>query len=111
VKHLVDLPLEEGGSIKVEVDEAPFAANSGRPVTRSARPTEMVSTATETLEHALGGIAPASRAIVSRLRAAGDPRTITVEFGITISAEAGVVVAHTSGAANFRVMLTYGGEG
>jgi Trypsin-co-occurring domain 1 len=110
VKQLVDLPLEEGGSIKVQIDEAGFPDSSGRPVTRSARPGEMVTTATETFEHALGGVAPASRAIVSKLRAAGDPKTITVEFGITISADAGVVVAHTSGEANFRVVLTYDGS-
>jgi NTP-dependent ternary system trypsin peptidase co-occuring protein len=111
VKQLVDLPLEDGGSIKVAVDDEGLPRDPSRPVTRSARPGEMVATASETFEHALAGVAPASRAIVSKLRAAGDPKTITVEFGITISADAGVIVAHTSGAANFRVVLTYGDDG
>jgi Trypsin-co-occurring domain 1 len=111
VKQLVDLPLEDGSSIKVAVDDAGFPHDPSRPVTRSARPGELVTTATQTFEHALAGVGPASRAIVSKLRAAGDPKAITVEFGITISAEAGVIVAHTSGEANFRVVLTYGDQG
>ena len=40
-------------------------------------------------------------AIGSKLPAAGDANVITVEFGITVSAGAGVVVAHTSVEANF----------
>jgi hypothetical protein len=110
VKYLVDLPLEEGGSVKVEVDEAPRGGDPQRPVTRSARPGEMVTTAAQTFEQALGGLGPAARAIVSKLRAAADPSEITVEFGITISADAGVIVARTGGEANFRVVLTYNRE-
>ena len=101
------MPLDEGGSIKVEVDEAPAARDPQRPVTRSARPGEMVTTASQTFDEALGGLGPAARAIVSKLRAAADPAEITVEFGITISADAGVIVARTGGSANFRVVLTY----
>lgn len=110
MKHVLDMPLEEGGSIKVEVDEAPAGSDPQRPVTRGGRSEEMVTSATETFEQALGGVAPASRAIVAKLRAASDPTTITVEFGITISADAGVIVARTGGSANFRVVLTYSDE-
>ncbi len=104
--HLVELPLQEGGSVRVEVDDA-AGGRDGGPVTRSMQPREMASMATDTLEEALGGVGPASRAIVSRLRAAADPSEITIEFGIKVSADAGVVVARTGGEANFRVVLTW----
>lgn len=106
MRHLVDLPLEEGGSITVELDDAP-ASRQGGPVTRSARPGEMATAATQTFEQALGGVAPASRAIVSKLRAAADPSEIVVEFGLKLSVDSGVIVARTGGEANFRVMLTW----
>ena len=102
MKHLVDLPLQDGGSIKVEVDEGPAG-----PVTRSARPGEMVSSATETFEQALSGVGPAAQAIIARLRAAADPSEVTIEFGIKVSADTGVIVARTGGEANFRVALTW----
>jgi hypothetical protein len=106
VKQLVDLPLEEGGSITVEVEDA-RPSREGGSVTRSARPGEVVTAATQTFEQALGGVAPASRAIVSKLRAAADPSEIVVEFGLKLSADTGVIVARTGGEANFRVMLTW----
>ncbi len=106
MEHLVDLPLEDGGSIRFEVEEG-SAGRPGGPVTRSGRPGEMVTAATQTFEEALGGVAPASRAIVAKLRAAANPSEIVVEFGLKVSADTGVIVARTGGEANFRVMLTW----
>ena len=107
MSHVVDLPLAEGGSIKVEVDEAPLPRPEAGQVTRSGRPAELASAATETFEQALAGVAPAARALVSKLRGAADPSEITLEFSLKVSADAGMVVARTGGEANFRVLLKW----
>lgn len=81
LKQLVDLPLEDVGSITVAVDDAGFPSG---PVTRGARQGEMVTTPTQTFEHALADVG---------------------------RAEAGVIAAHPSGEPNFPVILNYGDEG
>jgi hypothetical protein len=46
--------------------------------------------------------------MVTRLRGLSDaPDEIEIEFGIQLSAEFGVIVAHTAGQANFRVALRW----
>jgi hypothetical protein len=107
MSHVVDLPLAEGGSIKIEVGEAPLPRPAAGPVVRSARPVELASAATETFEHALAGVAPAATALVSKLRSSAEPSEITLEFSLKVSADAGVVVARTGGEANFRVLLKW----
>ncbi len=107
MSRVVDLPLADGGSIKVEIDEAPVPPPASGMATRSARPTELASAASETFEQALAGVGPAARALVAKLRGTADPSEITLEFSLKVSADAGVVVARTGGEANFRVLLTW----
>jgi len=113
MSHVVNLPLEAGGSIRVEVDEAPPAGSvspvtsSAAPVTRSARPVEVAATAAETFEQAVAGVAPAARALVSKLRSTAEPSEIELEFSLKVSADAGVIIARTGGEANFRVLLKW----
>jgi len=107
MSHVIDMPLAEGGSIKVEVAEAPVPPLATGPITRSARPAELTGAATETFEQALAGVAPAARSLVSKLRGTTDPSEITLEFSLKVSADAGVIVARTGGEANFRVRLMW----
>jgi hypothetical protein len=109
---LVEFPLESGGSVIVEVDDRPPQdAVVRRGFGASERPAEIAARAGETLEAAFGRIEPAAGAMVSRLRVLDDaPDEIEIEFGIQLSAEFGVVVAHTAGQANFRVALRWKSE-
>jgi hypothetical protein len=68
-----------------------------------------VDTAATTLEASMDRIAPVSRAIVEWMRAAvdGGPREVVVEFGLSVRAEAGLVVARASGEANVSVRVTW----
>lgn len=107
---LVEFPLEGGGSMIVEVEErgTPRDAVVRRGLGAADRPAEIVARAGETLEAAFGRIQPAAGAMVSRLRGLADaPEEIEIEFGIALSAELGVIVAHTAGEANFRVTLRW----
>ena len=76
-------------------------------MTRSLRPTDVAVQAGETFEDALGRIQSIAEAVVSRLRDAGSPDEIEVEFGVQMSADLGAIVAKVSGQANFRVALRW----
>lgn len=112
--RLVEFPLESGGSVIVEVEDraGPRDGEVRRGLGSGDRPAEIAARASETLEAAFGRIQPAAGAMVTRLRGLADaPEEIEVEFGIQLSAEVGVIVAHTAGEANFRVTLRWKRDG
>jgi hypothetical protein len=101
VTQLVAVPLESGGTVLVE------STDRSGPVTRGGRGGDAVTEGTRTLEDALGSIAPAARSIIERLRDAAAPETISLEFGLTVNASSGMVIASTSVNANIKVSLTW----
>lgn len=102
MKRLVEFPLEEGGTILVEV-EMPEGAGMV-PAARG----EVAQRAQQTFEQALEKIRPAAQAIIKKLRALHDPPDeIEVEFGLKMSAEAGAVVAAAGVEANYKVTLMW----
>jgi hypothetical protein len=105
VKRLIEFPLEEGGSIVVEVDEP--APEGG--VVRAARPGEVAAKAGQTFEAALERIKPVAGTIITKLRGLHDPPgEAVVEFGLKMSGQAGsVVVASVGAEAHYKVMLTW----
>ncbi len=101
--HLVELELEDGGSILVEADEP-----SRGPMTRGGRGDEVVTRAGESLEQVLGRLGPALRGIVTQLRETADwPDQVDVEFAVKLSTDASVIIARTGGEANFRIALRW----
>ena len=109
MRKLVEFPLEDGGTVVVEVDEPAAGDGAGRDqVTRGIAPRELTTRAGETFETAFSRIEPVAHAIVTKLRQLADsPDEIQVEFGVTLSAQAGAIVAHAAGEANFRVTLSW----
>ena len=104
MKRLIEFPLEEGGSVWVEVDEPEPPGG----VVRAARPTEMMTKASQTFEEALDRIRPAADVLIAKLRGLSDPPDeMAVQFGLKLSAEAGAVVAAASAEANYTVTLTW----
>ena len=103
MSRLVEIPLQDGTTIVAEGADTRFGE-----AVRSARPADSVTTAATTLEAAVDRIVPASQAIITRLRAGIDaPSEIVLEFGMQVRAEAGLIVARTSGEANFAVRVTW----
>ncbi|MFQ6015374.1 MAG: CU044_2847 family protein [Anaerolineae bacterium] len=104
MKRLIEFPLDEGGSIVVEVDEP---VPEGR-VTRAVRPGEIAAKAGQTFETALERIKPAAGAIITKLRSLSDPPDeVKVEFGLKMNADAGAIVASAGVEANYKVTLTW----
>jgi hypothetical protein len=104
VTRLVEFPLQDGGSVLVQVDEAPPG-----PVTRGLGDRPMLTEqARHTFEDAIGRVQPAAQSLISRLRALADaPDEVRLEFGLELSAEAGAFIASASSTANFRVTLSW----
>lgn len=102
MRELIEVPLDDGGVVLVEVEEHEDG------IVRAARPREVVATAAESLQASLDRIRPVAEALVGKLRNLADrPEEITVEFGITWSAQAGVIVAQAASEANFKVALRW----
>ncbi len=105
MKHLVEFPLDEGGSIIVEVDEP-----ESEGTIRAARGDTIVK-AKETLEQALNNILPVTKSIVEKLRSIGNrPDEIEISFGVKLSTAVGAVIASASAEANFDVTMHWSGK-
>jgi Trypsin-co-occurring domain 1 len=104
VTRLVEFPLQDGGSVLVQVDEA-----AAGPVTRGLGDHRTVTEqARHTFEDAISRVQPAAQSLISRLRALADtPDEVGLEFGLELSAEAGAFIASASSTANFKVTLTW----
>ena len=101
--YLIEVPVEGGGRLLVaaQVDDLP-----GDLELAALRPGEIAARAGKSLEQALDQVKPAVHAVVAWLTAMC-PDEAAVEFGITLGAETGVVVAKGSGEVHFNVTLTW----
>jgi hypothetical protein len=98
MEELVAVPLDNGGVIVVEMDHAPAG------VVKAGRPGQIVGKAAQTLEAALDSVTPAAQSILAKLRPAR-PHEITVEFGVTLTAEAGAVITKAMSGCHLKVTL------
>ena len=104
MKRLIEFPLQDGGTMVVEVDEPEPTGG----VVKAARPGEVAEKAKETLEDALEKIKPAAQSIITKLRDLHDqPDEVAVEFGIKLSAAAGAFIASAGVEANYKVSLKW----
>lgn len=101
--YLIEVPLDGADPIVIEINDG---GDSG--IVRSARPGEVVARATMTFDAALERLQPMAQTLITRLRDLAErPDEIGIEFGLKMSMEAGLVVAHTSGEANFKITLQW----
>ena len=73
-----------------------------------AGPGEVVERMGQTLERALGRLEPLASSVVRRLSAIPESADrISVEFGVSLTGKAGVVVAETSAQSHFKITLEW----
>ena len=108
VKRLVEFPLEQGGSVLVEIDEPPAG-----PVMRGLgrdHPT-LAERTDKTFEEATAAVTPAAASLIAQLRSISNPPAeIGIEFGVQLSAQTGAFIASAAAAANFKVSMTWRGD-
>lgn len=104
--YLVELPV--GGSdglpqtVGVEIEQI------GDGLVKVARPGEVVARAARSLGEMLAGVRPIAEDLVKGFRGmAHAPDEIGVEFGLSLSAKADVIISSTAAQANFKVKLTW----
>lgn len=99
--QIAAMPLDDGSTVLVEV-----ADDTG--IERVGRADTVVREASETLQEALARVRPAATAVLRSVREMTQPPdTVKLEFGVKLTAEAGVVVARTSGEANFKITVEW----
>ncbi|MGH3908828.1 MAG: CU044_2847 family protein [Pseudonocardiaceae bacterium] len=101
--HVIEVPVEGGGRLLVQASDADLPADLEL---AAARPGEVVARARQTLEQVLDQIQPALRAVADRLMSMS-PDEVSVEFGLTLGAETGVVVAKGTSEMHFAVTLAW----
>jgi hypothetical protein len=99
--QLVSFPSDAGPPLVVEVAERDYG------VERVAREDGGIVQASEKLEQALGQAMPTLRSVVRTIRTLS-PDQAEIEFGLTLTAEAGAIVAKTAVEGHFTVTLTWG---
>jgi hypothetical protein len=105
MKRLVEFPLDEGGTVLVEVEEP-----SQGPVMRGFGKDQpsLVEKVDKTFEDATAAVTPAARSLIARLRSIDDPPDeVGIEFGVQLSAQSGAFVASVAAEANFKVSMTW----
>ena len=95
---LVEFRLESGGSVVVQVDDH---ASGPVPV---AQPGDFAAQAAMSFEQATAKLRQIASAVLAQVKDLG-PQEVTVEFGATFSAEAGVILAKTAAEGSCKVTL------
>jgi hypothetical protein len=105
MKRMIEVPLESGGSMLMEVE---LDESEQQGMVPAARPGEMAAKAKQTFEEALEQIKPGADAIVEKLRGmSAQPDGIEITFGLKMSANAGAFIAASGIEANFTVLLKW----
>ncbi|MCX3060766.1 CU044_2847 family protein [Streptomyces beihaiensis] len=102
--HTVEVPLGDGSdeSVRVQIREVDEA------LVRVGRGGRSVARAERSLGQMLDTVRPVAESFVGRFKGlANAPDEITLQFGVSLSAGADVVIASTATAANFSVTLAW----
>jgi hypothetical protein len=101
--YLIEVPVEGGGRLLVQASDAELPEDLQL---AAARPGQVVARARQTLEQALDQLKPAVGAVLDRLTAIASDE-VSVEFGLTLGAETGLVVAKGTSEMHFAVTLAW----
>jgi Trypsin-co-occurring domain 1 len=106
MKYLVELPVGGmDGAPQIVGVEIEHAADG---LVNVARPGQVVARAAHSLGEMLAGIRPVAESFVDGFAGmAHAPDEFGLEFGLSLSAEADLVISTTAAAANFKVTLTW----
>ncbi|MGO9502126.1 MAG: CU044_2847 family protein [Streptosporangiaceae bacterium] len=99
MSYVIEVPVVGGGVLKVQAADADLPPGLEL---AALRPGEVVARASESLDSALDQLRPALDVIRRRLEALA-PDEVSVEFGIVLGAETGVVVAKGTTEVHFTI--------
>lgn len=101
--QVLRMDLEDGSSLLVEATEP-----GGPELDRVGRASDVLNHTADTLEQALERVKPALSSMVRQAKNLVEPpQRLAVEFGIKVTAGAGIVVARAATEANFKLTLEW----
>jgi Trypsin-co-occurring domain 1 len=102
---LIELPMDgdDGPTLLVEVDRSDIP---GQLVLASPKPGEAAARAVKSLSQSLEQLEPLLRSVRDRL-VASQPDHFSVEFGVRLGGETGIIVAKGTTEANLRITMTW----
>lgn len=102
MRHLVELPVGDAQTVSVEIEQA---ADGLGDVSRAG---QVADRATRSLGEMLAGVRPVAESFLGAFAGmASVPDEISLEYGLSLSADANLVIATTAAQANFKVTLTW----
>lgn len=104
MKTLIEFSLSDGGAAFVEIEETELL--SRKRVAREGDG-EVSLRAERTFSDAISCITPVANSLLERLKAINAPETVSLEFGFTFNAKAGVIFTSVESTANFKVAITW----
>jgi hypothetical protein len=110
VAVLMQVPLDDvdgASSVLVETDSGDIP---GGLVLASPEPGKAAATATRSLAASLEHLEPVLRTVREKL-AASAPEHFTVEFGVKLGGESGVILAKGTAEVNLKITMTWGRDG
>ncbi|WP_306319945.1 MULTISPECIES: CU044_2847 family protein [unclassified Streptomyces] len=102
--QLMRIPLKDGKFMVAEVDQTNIPKESV--VLASPKPGQAVAQATRTLESSLLSLGPALSGLTDTLRVLA-PQTVSVEFGVKLGGETGVILAKGTAEVHFTVKVEW----
>jgi len=106
LKSIVEFPIENGGSVFVEVSSQTEADD------RISIPGWSLHKAEQTLESALEKVKPIAQTIITKIRDLSEaPQEVEVKFGIKMSAELGAIVTSGKSEINYEITLKWKSRG
>jgi hypothetical protein len=105
--EVTEFRASDGSVLRVEVDGSePARGDAYEPVRR--RRGDAAGAAADTLRQAVDRVRPAVQDVLASLRAMPQaPDRVLLEFGVKLSADAGVVLARAATEAHFKVALEW----
>src|SRR5690242_302614 len=102
MKRLLEFPLDEGGSVVVDVDEpSDGPAMRGIGKDRSA----LLQETDKTFEDVTAAVTPAARYLITWLRSIdGPPDGVRIRFGVQLSAQTGAFIASVAAQAKLHAV-------
>jgi Trypsin-co-occurring domain 1 len=103
---LLAVPLEDGDSGAVVLVEADRGDIAGGLVLASPQPGEAAAKAVRSLASSLEQLEPVLRTVKEKLVASA-PEHFTVEFGVKLGGETGIIVAKGTAEVNLKITMTW----
>jgi len=104
VNRLIEFKLDDQTTVLVEADDSIPAAGQARVSTGGI----LTEKASKAFDAALAGIRPIASSVMQQVvEAVTDAREIEVEFGFKLTADAGVILAHTGAEGHFKLSIKW----